>query len=203
MAYFVFFIVVAWLLYYGTGPYRYYSNYGPLFAFDGPMALIGMFGSLFVINSFVLMPKRAGIEFLVITGLTFTIFGLFAWITLKPSFSFLLAELVNVAVLAPFCEEIFYRLFLLNVLFRATGIKFLSARKTLRWAIAIIIDCLIFMAGHFEVYSTTPLIQLVTGIFVPSVGWTIFFVWGKNLSVPIAIHSTINIIGFTWLYLLI
>lgn len=129
--------------------------------------------------------KRESAASLVVCAV-FVVFAVIAYlrfcISYEPTLIWL--NLITITVVAPVAEEIFYRLFFLSILVKAT-------QQTL---LPVIFDSLIFTLAHLSVPGG-PSLELLLGALLFSIVVGFAFLYTKNLGVAVGLHFAFNIAG--------
>jgi membrane protease YdiL (CAAX protease family) len=99
-------------------------------------------------------------------------------------------DFATIVVIAPIAEEVFYRMFFLTVLVKATQQPTLS----------LIFDSLLFALAHLSAPGG-PSIVLLVGAIPFSIAVGLAFLYTRRLSVPVGMHFAVNAVGFLFGYL--
>ena len=89
--------------------------------------------------------------------------------------------LIQAVVIAPICEELFFRGILLPTLCTRYSV----------WA-SVTLTSALFASFHFNLPSLLPL-------FVVAVGFSLAFLYARSLTASIVMHAAYNLINFAWL----
>jgi membrane protease YdiL (CAAX protease family) len=116
----------------------------------------------------------------------FVVFAVIGYLRFGISFEsmFLWLNFITITIVAPVAEEVFYRLFFLSTLVKATQQPLLS----------IILNSLIFTLAHLSVVGG-PSLELLFGALLFSIVVGFVFLYTRNLSVAIGLHFAFNIVG--------
>lgn len=105
------------------------------------------------------------------------------WLLNNPDPLFRAILFAQAVVVAPVCEELFFRGLLLNALHN---------HHTTPWAIAL--SALLFAAFHFNLPATLPLFAIASG-------FALAYLYSRSLTAAIVMHAAYNLVNFAWVLL--
>lgn len=105
------------------------------------------------------------------------------WLLDNPDPLFRAILFAQAIIVAPICEELFFRGLLLTAL---------RNHATLPWAVAL--SSLLFAAFHFNLPATIPLFAIASGFAVA-------YLYSRSLTAAIVMHAAYNLVNFAWVLL--
>ncbi len=102
------------------------------------------------------------------------------WLEENQSFFFRLCLFVQAVIIAPVCEELFFR-----------GLLLQSLRRYYSAPLAIGLSSLLFAAFHFNLPALLPLFAIASGFAVA-------YLYSRSLAAAMILHAAYNFINFAW-----
>jgi len=164
-----------------------YANYSVLLLVLGLIGFTGVFflnpSGIFNFNDYYMKDLESGLKFLSYILMLVVSVGVMMFVlNFSYRFALELVDLYLYYLAAAVIEELFFRMFLVNLL----------RRVKLGW-FSIIISALIFMIAHWDAYGHS--LQMMTAMFLGGIIFGAFYLLSKDITITMLGHLIINLIS--------